>query len=346
MLAAVKTGPKPGLELRPADVPAIGPGEVLIKVRATSICGTDLHIYQWDDWAKARVNNLPLIQGHELFGEVVSIGSEANNLSIGDRVAAESHVVCGLCDLCQTGQAHLCRQTKILGVDRNGCFAEFVSIPAINARPVPDGLPVDVAVLMENFGNAVHAAETVDIMNRTVLITGCGPVGCMAAAVCRADQAEKIFASDISQYRLDLAEQMGAHQTILAQDDNLIRTIQKATGGLGVDVLIEMSGAIQAIQDGLSWVKPGGHMVLLGLPSRSLDINLSNQIIFTGLTIHGVVGRRLWQTWDRVTELLDSKSVDLKPIVTHRLKLSEIDQGFSIMKSKQSGKIVLYPDRT
>ncbi|MHB8587036.1 MAG: L-threonine 3-dehydrogenase [Thermoplasmatota archaeon] len=342
MKAARKASPMPGFDIVQVPVPKVGPGEALVRVRATSICGTDLHIYKWDPWAQGRVKP-PIIQGHELCGDVVEVGSGVTDVNIGDFVSAESHVVCGRCDMCRTGRGHICRSTKILGVDRDGSFAEYVSVPAQNLWLESRDLSPKIAVLMENFGNAVHAAFKTDVRARKVLVTGCGPAGCMAVAVLKAIGARAVYASDVSQYRADLAKRMGADRVIVPPRENLAQILEQETQGEGVDVLLEMSGAPSAITDGLRLLKPGCEAVLFGLPSAPVSFDLSNLVIFKGVTVHGVVGRVLWENWYQARGLLRSGAVDLSPIVTHSFGLDDAHKGFEIMASGQSGKIAFFP---
>ncbi len=341
MKAVVKAAPEPGLVMTERPVPEPGPGEVLVRVKAASICGTDLHIYRWDSWAQSRIRP-PLILGHEFCGEVVALGPGVNDLNVGDFISAESHVVCGQCDMCRTGKGHLCRQTQILGVDRDGAFAEYVVIPAANAWVNPPDMPLEVAVLLENFGNAVHTAMAVDLRARKVLVTGCGPVGLMTIAVARATGARMIIATDISPYRLDLARRMGADHVLNPREVDVVEAVRDLAGG-EVDVLLEMSGAPSAIREGFTLLKPGGQAALLGLPPGPIEFDLSNLVIFKGLTVHGIVGRRLWETWYEIRGLLNSGAVDLRPIVTHRFRLEDFDQAFATMASGQSGKVMLVP---
>lgn len=343
MRGLVKAGTGPGLEMREVPIPRIGPHDALVKVRATSICGTDLHIFRWDPWAAGRLRP-PLVVGHECCGEIVEVGSEVDQVRVGDFVSLESHVVCGRCDMCLTGQGHLCRNTRILGVDRDGCFAEYVSVPALNAWPDPSNMPAEIATLQENFGNAVHTAFTVDVRARKVLVTGCGPVGLMAIAVAKAIGARAVYASDVSAYRLRLAREMGAEVTVNASEANVVEEILKATDNEGADILLEMSGAQSALRDGFTLLKPGGEAALLGLPGKPIEFDLDHLLIFKGITVHGVVGRRLWETWYQSRGLLRSGVVDLSPIVTHRFGLDQFDQAFELMVSGACGKVVLYPD--
>jgi threonine 3-dehydrogenase len=340
MKAVVKAGPEKGLQLVEKPTPAIGDRDVLIKVKAASICGTDLHIYKWDDWARNRIRP-PITVGHEFCGDVVARGRNVTNVNLGDFVSAESHIVCNSCALCLTGNGHICRNTQIIGVDRDGAFAEYISLPSENAWPNPPGTPPEIAVLMENFGNAVHTAFTPDLRAKKVLITGAGPVGIMTVAIVKALGARLILVTDISQYRLDLAKRMGADETINAASEDVVRAVRDKTEGEGVDVLLEMSGAPSAIQEGFSVLKYGGQAIAFGIPSKPLEFNLADLVIFKGINIQGIVGRRLWDTWFQERGLLKSGAVNLAPIVTHKFKIEEFDQAFATFASGESGKVMM-----
>jgi len=342
MRAIVKPASAPGLEMALVDVPEIGPRDVLIKVRAASICGTDLHIYRWDPWAQGRIRP-PLIIGHEFCGDVVAAGREVHDIKEGDYVSAESHIVCGTCAYCRTARGHLCPNTQIIGVDRDGAWAEYVAIPAVNAWPNPPTVPPHIATLEENFGNAVHTAFAIDLRAKKVLVTGCGPVGVMAIAVARAIGARAIFATDISDFRLDLARQMGADATINAAQEDVVARLQEVTEGEGVDAWLEMSGAPRAIEQGFQVLKPGGEVALLGLPPEPLRFDLNNWVIFKGATVHGIIGRRLWETWFQMRGLLRSGAVHLEAIVTHKFPLEEFEEALDTMAAGESGKVVLLP---
>lgn len=342
MKAVVKTHAGPGFELCQVPIPQIGQHDILIRTRATSICGTDVHIYNWDAWAANRIKP-PVILGHEFCGDVVEIGSQVTSVAVGDFISAESHIVDHTCDLCRTGMAHICRNTQIIGVDRDGSFAEYVAIPAANAWHNPPNMPAEIAALEENFGNAVHTALETPVVARKVLVTGCGPVGVMTIAVARAAGARSIFASDISVYRLGLAKKMGADVTLNPQSENIVERVLAETSGEGVDVLLEMSGAPSAIRDGLCLLKAGGHAVLLGLPSKPFEFDLANLVIMKGITLHGIAGRKLWETWYEIRGLVRSGAVNLEPVITHRFKLEDFEQAFQTMMSGDSGKVVLFP---
>lgn len=342
MKAVVKTRAGPGFELCEVPVPEIGHHDILVRTRATSICGTDLHIYKWDQWAANRIKP-PVIIGHEFCGDVVEIGKDVADVRIGDFISAESHIVDNTCDMCRTGNAHICRNTQIIGVDRDGSFAEFVAIPAANAWQNPPNMPAEIAALEENFGNAVHTALETTVVARKVLVTGCGPVGLMAIAVAKASGARSIYASDISAYRLDLARKMGADLTVNSRDQDLKSIVLEASGGEGVDVLLEMSGAPAAIRDGFALLKAGGHAVLLGLPSAPFEFDLGNLVIMRNVIVHGIAGRKLWETWYEIRGLLRGGAVNLEPLITHRFKLEDFDEAFHTMASGESGKVVLFP---
>ncbi len=343
MTAVIKARPAPGLEVATRPVPRVGPDDVLIRVKAASICGTDLHIYRWDPWAQNRVKP-PFIIGHEFCGEVVERGKNVRTVQIGDFISAESHIVDNTCYYCRTGQGHICIKTRIIGVDRDGAFAEYISIPAQNAWVNPPDMPVEIAVLQENFGNAVHTAFATDLAAKKVLVTGCGPVGVMTIAVARAAGARAIYASDVSAYRLRLARKMGADAVVNPKKDDVVRAVRDLTDGEGVDVLLEMSGAPSALAQGFEVLKYGGEAALLGLTPGPVTFDLNNAIIFKGAKVYGIVGRRLWDTWYRARGLLRSGDVDLHPLVTHRYKLSEYEQAFETMAGGNSGKVVLFPD--
>jgi threonine 3-dehydrogenase len=343
MRAVVKPGAGPGLELAERPTPEPGPGEILIRVRAASICGTDLHIRSWDPWAAEHVAP-PLVIGHEMCGVVEAHGPGATSPPIGSLVSVESHVVDGTCAWCRTGRGHLCPQTRILGVHRDGAFAEYVTVPESNAWPVIAGTPLSIASLLENFGNAVHTASTPPVAGRKVLVTGAGPVGIMAVSVARALGARSVISTDVSDYRLDLARTMGATLTFNPRRDDVAAAVREATDGEGVDVLLEMSGAESAIVEGFSVLKPGGHAALLGLSSKPIQFDLDDAIVFKGATVHGIVGRRLWETWYEGTALLRSGGVDLAPLVTHRFLIEDYDEAFDLMASGECGKVVMFFD--
>jgi threonine 3-dehydrogenase len=342
MKAVVKPAAAPGLIFTEVPIPTIGPDEVLVKVRATSICGTDLHIYRWDAWSASRVRP-PLVVGHEVCGDVVDRGVMVTTPAIGDFVSLESHVICNSCSYCRTGLGHICANTRLIGVDRDGCFAEYIAIAAQNAWPNPPDLPLEIASIQENFGNAVHTAFAADVRAKKVLVTGCGPVGLMTIAVARAIGARAVYATDISRYRIDFARRMGADLALHASEDPVIEAISDATDGEGVDVLLEMSGAPPAIDQGFRLLKPGGDVALLGVAPGPFEFDWNHHIVFKAARVLGISGRRLWQTWYQARGLIRSGAVDLSPMVTHRYSLPEFDRAFETMASGDSGKVMLTP---
>ncbi len=342
MKAVIKAEAAPGLTLTERPIPTIGPHDVLVKVKAASICGTDLHIYHWDPWAADRIHP-PVITGHEVCGEIVDAGREVTRVKVGDFVSLESHVICNQCRFCMTGNGHLCENTQLIGVDRDGGFAEYIAIPAQNAWPNPPDLPLEIAVLMENFGNAVHTAFAADVRAKKVLITGCGPVGLMTIAVVKAIGARAVFATDISEYRLDFARRMGADEVFNARTQAVAEEILALTHGEGVDVWLEMSGAESAIDQGFRALKPGGEVAVLGVAGRPIRLDWDHHVVFKGVTLRGITGRRLWETWYQARGLVFSGTVDLSQMVTHRYRLEDFEQAFATMESGESGKVMLVP---
>lgn len=343
MKAAVKPARQPGLTMTTKEVPKIGPLDVLVKVRATSICGTDLHIYNWDPWAQGRIRHIPLVQGHELCGDVVGVGPKVTRIKAGDFVSAESHIVDYHGDYYRRGLGHVAPETQIIGVDRDGSFAEFIALPWQNARKNPKDMPTEIAVLKENFGNAIHTGFATDLEGKDVLLTGCGPVGLMTMLIAHAHGARTIIATDISDYRIKFARELGADHIVNPKNQDLVETVRDITHGAGVDVLLEMSGAPSAIVQGISVVKFAGTVVAFGLPSKPFEFDLSNLVIFKGITVYGIIGRKMWKTWEQMEDLLNRGKVDLSRIVTHKFKLEEFDKAFATMASGESGKVMMIP---
>lgn len=337
MKALVKERAGPGFTLKDVPEPGIRDDEVLIRVRRAGVCGTDVHIYEWDDWAKGRVKP-PITVGHEFAGDVTDVGKLVTDVRVGDRVTAEGHIVDGRCLLCRTGNAHVCPYTKIIGVDRDGCFAEYISMPATNVWHLDDDISFDVGGIHDPMGNAFHTALTADIPGSTVLITGCGPIGIFAVGICRAAGASRIIASDVNAKRLELALAMGAHDIV--RPDQAAEVVRRHTSGLGVDVALEMSGVPSAIHQAFDLVRVGGRVQMLGIPAQPMEINLATEVIFKGITIYGVVGRRMYDTWHQMTRFLRSGEFDPTPVITHRFPLSEADAAISAIKSGDAGKVI------
>jgi threonine 3-dehydrogenase len=343
MKAVVKTAPARGAELTEIDIPTPGPHDVLVKVLATSICGTDLHIYQWNKWAETRIKNLPQVMGHELCGEVVELGAQVTHIKKGDIISAETHIACGHCYLCHTGNAHICVHGKIFGVDVNGVFAEYAKVPAANAWILNKKIPRDYASVMEPLGNAIHTVLAGEINGNTVLITGCGPIGLMSIAVARICGATKIIATELNEYRMQLAKKVGADLVLNPQSESVPKKVLKETDGLGVDVVIEMSGNPTAIKQGFSSIRPGGRFSILGIPDKPMKIDWGKDIIFKYLTVQGINGRLMFSTWHKTSRFLSSGRLDLEPLITHRLRLEEFEKGMELMESGNCCKVLLYP---
>jgi len=343
MRAIIKPDRSPGLKMVELPVPRPGPREALIKVAATSICGTDLHIFKWDPWAQSRIRP-PVIVGHEFCGHVVEVGEVVDEVRVGDFVSAESHIICHTCAPCRTGRGHLCQNTQIIGVDRDGCWADYIVMPAENLWRNPPDMSLEVASLQENFGNAVHTAFATDVTARRVLVTGCGPVGLMAILVARAAGARAIYATDISNYRLQLARTMGADLALNVSEVDAYQLIMAATDGEGVDVLMEMSGAPQAVDLGFRLLRFGGEAAMLGLAPAAIPFDLNNHVVLKGATVYGIVGRELWATWYRMRGLLAGDTIDLRRVITHRFALADYEKALRVMQSGQSGKVVMFPE--
>ncbi len=343
MMAVVKPEPKPGAEVREVSVPKFGLTDVLVKVTMASVCGTDLHIYNWDPWAQHRIHP-PLIPGHEFCGTVAAVGGEVTSVQEGDFVSAEMHVACGKCLQCRTGEAHICQNVKIIGVDANGAFAEYVVIPESNIWKLDPAIPPEYASILDPLGNAVHTVLAGDIAAKTVAITGCGPIGLFAIAVARACGAVKVFAIEVNQYRRKVAEQMKADFVLDPTKDDVKTIVLDNTGGIGVDVVLEMAGHPQAIRTGFDILRRGGRISLLGIPSKPIQLDFADDIIFKGATIQGINGRRMYQTWYQMTALLKSGKLDLHPVITDRLAMTDFTRGMAMLNSGQASKILLYPD--
>src|SRR3954467_1659264 len=343
MQAIVKSGAGPGSELRQLPRPEIGPTDVLVKVSVASICGTDLHIYEWDAWAQHRIHP-PLIPGHEFCGNVAAVGAEVTSVKEGDFVSAEMHVACGKCLQCRTGEAHICQNVSIIGVDANGAFAEYVVIPESNIWKLDPEIPQEYASILDPLGNAVHTVLAGEIAAKTVAVTGCGPIGLFSIGVARAVGASAIFAIEVNQYRRRIAQQMKADFVLDASKDDVTKIVMEQTGGLGVDVVLEMAGHPSAIRTAFDVVRRGGRISLLGLTSKPVSLNFSEDIIFKGITIQGISGRRMYQTWYQMTALLKSGKLDLHPVITDRIAMKDFSTAMERLKAGQASKILIYPN--
>ncbi|EPQ5228656.1 L-threonine 3-dehydrogenase [Providencia stuartii] len=338
MKALSKLKAEPGIWMTEVPKPELGHNDVMIKIRKTAICGTDVHIYNWDEWSQKTIP-VPMVVGHEYIGEIVAIGQEVKGFKIGDRVSGEGHITCGHCRNCRGGRTHLCRNTIGVGVNRAGCFAEYLVIPAFNAFKIPDNIPDEIAAIFDPFGNAVHTALSFDLVGEDVLVSGAGPIGIMAAAVCRHVGARHVVITDVNDYRLELAKKMGVSRAVNVSRENLKDVMNELGMKEGFDVALEVSGAPAAFQTMLDTMNHGGRIALLGIPPASMATDWS-QVIFKGLFIKGIYGREMFETWYKMATLIQS-GLDLSPIITHQFPIDEFQKGFDIMRSGQAGKVIL-----
>ena len=339
MKALVKSEAKRGIWMHDIDEPAVGHNDVLIKVRRSAICGTDIHIYQWDDWARKTIP-VPLTIGHEFSGEIVECGSEVKGFKPGDRVSAEGHITCGVCRNCRAGRRHLCMNTMGVGVSRPGAFAEFVAVPAFNVFKLPDTISDDLASILDPLGNATHTALSFDLVGEDVLITGAGPIGMMAVAIARYAGARHIVVTDVNDYRLELARAMGASRALNVTRESIGSTMTELGMEEGFDVGMEMSGNADAFRDMLRTMHHGGKIAILGIPPDAMSIDW-NQIIFKGLVLKGIYGREMFETWYKMASMLQS-GLNIEPVITHHYGIDEFVPAFQLMESGQSGKVILH----
>jgi len=338
MKALVKERAEPGIWLADVPEPTVGPNDILIEIGKTAICGTDMHIYHWDAWAQKTIP-VPMAVGHEYVGRIVEMGSEVRGFSLGDRVSGEGHITCGYCRNCRAGRRHLCRNTVGVGVNRPGAFAQYLSIPAGNAFKLPDSIGDDIASILDPFGNATHTALAFNMVGEDVLITGAGPIGIMAAAIARFVGARHVVITDVNDYRLELARKMGASRAINVVRESLDQAMQDLGMQEGFDVGLEMSGNASAFREMLRTMHHGGSIAILGIPPSDTAIDW-NQVIFKGLTLKGIYGREMFETWYKMASLLQS-GLSLQPIITHHFPVEDYAQAFSTMGSGQSGKVIL-----
>src|SRR5882724_13131366 len=338
MKALVKARAEPGIWMQDVPEPAVGHNDVLIKVHRSAICGTDIHIYNWDAWAQKTVP-VPMAVGHEYAGEIVEVGSEVRGFDTGDRVSGEGHLTCGHCRNCRAGRRHLCRNTLGVGVNRPGAFAEYLAIPASNVFKLPKPIDDEIASILDPFGNATHTALAFNVVGEDVLITGAGPIGIMATAIARFTGARHVVITDVNDYRLELARRMGATRAINVQRESLDQTMKELGMQEGFDVGLEMSGNASALREMLRTMHHGGSIAILGIPPEDTAIDW-NQVIFKGLTLKGIYGREMFETWYKMASLLQS-GLNLQPIITHHFPVQEYIQGFETMGSGKSGKVIL-----
>ncbi|MGY8871363.1 MAG: L-threonine 3-dehydrogenase [Pseudomonadales bacterium] len=338
MKALAKLYPQEGIWLHETEKPAVGHNDLLIKIRKTAICGTDVHIYNWDEWSQKTIP-VPMTVGHEYVGTVVEIGCEVEGFLIGDRVSGEGHITCGHCRNCRAGRRHLCRNTQGVGVNRPGAFAEYLALPAINAFKIPDNISDDLAAIFDPFGNALHTALSFDLVGEDVLITGAGPIGIMAAAVAKHVGARHVVLTDVNHYRLSLAKQLGVVHTVNIAEQSLEDKMAELQMTEGFDVGLEMSGAPAAFRNMLDVMNHGGKVAMLGIPSSEMAIDWT-KVIFKGLVLKGIYGREMFETWYKMASIIQS-GLDLTPIITHHFPLKDFQQGFDLMRSGASGKVIL-----
>ena len=338
MRALVKAKAERGIWLQDIDKPVPGHNDVLIRVHRTAICGTDIHIYEWDEWA-SRTIPVPLAVGHEFYGEIVECGSEVRGFEIGDRVSAEGHITCGVCRNCRAGRRHLCMSTTGVGVDRAGAFADYLAVPAFNVFKLPDAISDDMASILDPLGNATHTALSFDLVGEDVLITGAGPIGVMAVAIAKFAGARHVVITDVNDYRLELARKMGATATLNVKRQSVADTMNSLSMEEGFDVGLEMSGNPSAFHDMLENMHHGGRIALLGIPPTDTSIDWT-QVIFKGLIIKGIYGREMFETWYKMSSMLQS-GLMIDPIITHRFALDDYQDAFELMASGQSGKVIL-----
>jgi len=332
-----------GLSMETAPVPAIGPADVLVRVKTASICGTDLHIYGWDRWSQGRIKP-PLTLGHEFCGVVASVGEEVTAVKAGDFVSAEMHVNCGHCHQCRLGEAHICQNLRIIGIDQDGAFAEFVKIPASNIWKLDAAIPEHYGAILDPLGNAVHTVLAGPIAGQTVLVTGCGPIGLMSIAVAKACGSSTVFATETNENRRAMAKKMGADVVLNPAAEDAVARILAETNGTGVDALLEMSGNPTAIQQGFKALRAGGRASLLGIPTENVPLDLVNDVIFKGATVQGIYGRRMYGTWVQMTALLKAGRLNLEPLFGEREPLEKFENAFAKLQGGLAGKILLFPN--
>jgi threonine 3-dehydrogenase len=343
MKALRKTQAAKGLQMDTVAVPLIGPTDVLVRVKTASICGTDLHIYGWDRWSQGRIKP-PVTLGHEFCGVVERVGDEVRAVKAGDFVSAEMHLNCGHCRQCRLGQAHICQNLRIIGIDQDGAFAEFVKIPASNIWKLDAAIPERYGAVLDPLGNAVHTVLAGPIAGQTVLVTGCGPIGLMSIAVAKACGSSTVFATETNEKRRAMAKKMGADVVLNPAAEDAVGVILAETSGTGVDALLEMSGNPAAIQQGFKALRAGGRASLLGIPTENVPLDLVNDVIFKGATVQGIYGRRMYETWVQMTALLKAGRLNLEPLFGERASLDKFENVFMLLQGGLAGKVLLYPN--
>ncbi len=341
MIAVVKQKREAGAKLEEVEIPEVGPEDVLVKVKATALCGTDLHIYEWSTWAQNAGIEPPRIMGHEFSGEIVEVGGTVVDLIPGDYVAGETHIPCGKCYQCKNGQQHICGNLKLFSIHTDGCFAEYTKIPAICARKIPASIPPEIGAVLEPLGTALRASLEVKVAGKNVAVIGCGPIGLFAVACSRAMGAANIIATDVVNERLQLSEKVGADVSLNPAKGDITQEILKMTQGVGVDVFIDASGSVEAIKQGFKYLRKGGEVALIGLPSEPIELNLGPDIVFKEAKIIGIHGREMFRTWTKMENMLDKGLLNIDPIISHSKALSEFEEAFELIKTGKGSKVIL-----
>ena len=343
MMSAVVKKTADQAEFASMPIPKCGPGQVLIKVQSAALCGTDMHIFEWNAWARSVGIELPYIMGHECCGDVVAVGEGVSAVKVGDKVAGETHIPCGHCYQCMNGEQHICANLNMFGIHTNGCFAQYAVIPAVCARPIPREISCDIGAVMEPLGTAVRAASEMQVAGANVMVLGCGPIGLFAVAAARSMGAAKIFATDISPARLEIAQIMGATQALNPLTQDVAQIVLTKTGNFGVDVVIEASGNVEALKDSFRYLRKGGRMALIGLPGKPIELELGREIVFKEAKIIGIHGRKMFETWTQMENMLAAGKLDVSPVITHKLPLNKWQQGVELAKNGEACKVIYHP---
>jgi threonine 3-dehydrogenase len=346
MIAVVKQKREAGAKLEVVKIPELGPEDVLVKVKATALCGTDLHIYEWSTWAQNAGIEPPRIMGHEFSGEIVEVGGTVVDINPGDYVAGETHIPCGKCYQCKNGKQHICGNLKLFSIHTDGCFAEYSKIPAICARKIPASIPPEIGAVLEPLGTALRASLEVKVAGKNVAVIGCGPIGLFAVACSRAMGAANIIATDVVNERLQLSEKVGADVSLNPAKGDITEEILKMTQGVGVDVFIDASGSVEAIKQGFKSLRKGGEVALIGLPSEPIELNLGPDIVFKEAKIIGIHGREMFRTWTKMENMLDKGLLNIDPIISHVKPLSKFEEAFDLIKTGKGCKVILDPSQT
>lgn len=341
MIAVVKQKRGVGAQLDEVEIPQLGPEDVLVKVKATAVCGTDLHIYEWSTWAQNAGIKPPLIMGHEFSGEIVEVGKAVTDLKPGDYIAGETHIPCGKCYQCKNGQQHICANLTLYGIHTDGCFAQYTKIPAICARKIPSSIPFEIGAVLEPLGTALRTSLEVRVSGRNVAVIGCGPIGLFAVASSKAMGASNIIATDVVDERLQLSEKVGADVSLNPMETDIVEEILNMTKGVGVDAFIDASGNVEAINQGFKYLRKGGEVGLIGLPSTPIEINLGPDVVFKEAKIIGIHGREMFTTWTKMENMLDKGLLQIDPIISHVKPLSKFAEAFELLKTGKGCKVIL-----